>query len=223
MSNNQTAEATTSELWKLITRASTGQMTEAVVVAKLKKLLLESAPAQEPWGWIAHCAKSGGEPIIVTETIAKELSKFDDWDVFQVARLPQSGALPSVTTCEVPVADKTEQRVSKACDQPQAHPARCGCELVPVQPGSFHANADTARIVFTSVTDKQCDQPQAHPARCGCSRPKLPVPRLETALESAIKLLERVQAFDRASRLGDGYPMGLLMTHIQQFMQEQGQ
>ncbi|WP_274644092.1 hypothetical protein [Pseudomonas serbica] len=142
MSNNQTAEATTSELWKLITRASTGQMTEAVVVSKLKKLLLESALAQEPWGWIAHCAKSGGEPIIVTEAIAKELSKFDDWDVFQVARLPQTGALLSVISSEVPVADKAEQGVSKACDQPQAHPARCGCV-----PERNTANQLLARVV----------------------------------------------------------------------------
>jgi hypothetical protein len=142
MSNNQTAESTTSELWKLITRASTGQMTEAAVVSKLKKLLLESAPAQEPWGWIAHCAKSGGEPIIVTEAIAKELSKFDDWDVFQVGRLPQSGTSPSVTSSEVPVADKAEQGVSKACDQPQAHPARCGCV-----PQGDRANQLLARVV----------------------------------------------------------------------------
>lgn len=142
MSNNKPAESTalSSEVWKLVTRASTGQVTEAALVAKLKELLLEPTPTQEPWGWIAHCARSGGEPIIVTETIAKELSKFDDWDVFQVARLPQSDALPSKADNHAPVADKTgqvaraipemsgeRQQVTKTCDQPQAHPARCGC------------------------------------------------------------------------------------------------
>jgi hypothetical protein len=144
MSNDKHAVRTgiCEKLGKIVDRASTGQITEAALVAQLKELLLESAPAQEPWGWIAHCAKSGGEPIIVTDTIAKELSKFDDWDVFQVGRLPQSGALPSVTTREVPVADKAEQGVSKACDQPQAHPARCGCV-----PQGNTANQLLARVV----------------------------------------------------------------------------
>lgn len=142
MSNDQPALSgvISSKLWQIVTHASTGQINEATLVAQLKQLLLEPATAQEPWGWIAHCAKSGGEPIIVTETIAKELSKFDDWDVFQVGRLPQSGALSSKADSHAPVADKTGQgarvitdvsgecqQAAKPCDQPQAHPARCGC------------------------------------------------------------------------------------------------
>lgn len=152
MSNNQSGMS--AELWKLVTRASTGQMSEASLVARLKELLADPASLdnQAPWGWIAHCAKSGGEPIIVTETVAKELSKFDDWEVFQVVRVPpatpgapgkEASFVGKILSEQAKVAMGMEnQRVVKPCDQPQAHPARCGC----VPQGST-ANQLLARVV----------------------------------------------------------------------------
>lgn len=80
-----------------------------------------------PWAWVAHCPRSGGEPIFVTAEQAAELKKFDDWDVFQVGKIPSRAGHDVGVVNNQP---KMPMPADNPCSQPQAHPARCGCEQV---------------------------------------------------------------------------------------------
>lgn len=108
----------------------------------------ENAAELTPWAWVAHCEKSGGEPIFVTAQVAAQLQKFDDWDVFQVAKLPSAAVQVATGLNNQPkMPTLVRQQAEKPCSQPQAHPARCGCE----QEAGEYVQVDRAHQLLSRI------------------------------------------------------------------------